>query len=234
MLIRRQYHIPNRIFLLITRIEDEKKIGKIFDYLRIPIYYQCRGKGTADSEFLNICGLQGTGRLITISVLSKPLIKEIFSIMSRGLFLERKGRGIAVAIPVTGMQDMVQKILENRDSYKLSKQEGEFCEMVHNKTAYSMIFVAANYGYSEEIIQTARKAGAKGGTVIKGRRQGSESVMRFLGVTSQEEQEFTIIIVPQNQRTEVMVEISRSCGLKTPAHGIVLSIPVEEILGMEE
>ncbi len=30
-----------------------------------------------------------------------------------------------------------------------------------------------------------------------------------------------------------MTAISQSCGLKTPAHGMVLSIPVEDALGLE-
>ena len=36
-----------RMFIFITRVEDEKKLEEIFDSMHIPISYQCRGQGTA-------------------------------------------------------------------------------------------------------------------------------------------------------------------------------------------
>lgn len=235
MIVERKYHIEHRILLLITRKEDEKRVHRVLEKMRLPIYYQCQGKGTANSEILSICGLQGTKRLITISVLPYSLIKDTFTIMADNLFLDRKGCGIAVTIPVTGMQEVIRKILEARNGYTISEKErGETVEMSDKETAYSMILVIANYGYSDDIINAARKAGAKGGTVMKGRRRGSESVMQYLGVTMQEEQEFTMIVVPRKQKSDVMVEIGRACGLKTAAHGVILSVPVENILGIEE
>ncbi len=43
-----------------------------------------------------------------------------------------------------------------------------------------------------------------------------------------------MIVVPKDKKTSVMSEISASCGLRTPAHGVVLCIPVEDVLGLEE
>lgn len=43
-----------RLVVFITRMEDEKKLEEVFDALHIPIFYQCRGKGTAPSEMLDI------------------------------------------------------------------------------------------------------------------------------------------------------------------------------------
>ena len=163
------------------------------------------------------------------------MIDAVFSSLTKHLLLERKGGGIAVTIPVTGIQDVIYKILAERSGCEISgEKEREVVKMNAKETAYSMILVAANYGYSDEIIDAARRAGAKGGTIVKGRRRGSESVMQFLGVTMQEEQEFTIMVVPREKKTDVMVEISRTCGLKTSAHGVVLAVPVEDIVGIEK
>lgn len=90
-----------------------------------------------------------------------------------------------------------------------------------------------SYGYSEEVIEAAHKAGAKGGTVMKGRRKNSAHVSQYMGISLQDEQEFTMVIVPREKKAEIMNAISQSCGLKTPAHGMVLSIPVEDALGLE-
>ena len=50
-----------RIVVAITRPEDEKNLEEIFAEQHVPIFYQCRGKGTAPSEMLDIFGLSGTG-----------------------------------------------------------------------------------------------------------------------------------------------------------------------------
>lgn len=38
----------------------------------------------------------------------------------------------------------------------------------------------------------------------------------------------------QREKSAVMAAISHACGLKTPAHGLVMSLPVDETLGLEE
>ena len=42
------------------------------------------------------------------------------------------------------------------------------------------------------------------------------------------------MVVPKEKKAEIMAAISRVCGLKTPAHGIVISIPVDEVMGIEQ
>lgn len=98
---------------------------------------------------------------------------------------------------------------------------------------YTVIWVSVASGYSDEVIDAAREAGARGGTVIKGRRRNSEHVSQFLGISMQEEQEFVMIVIPREKKSAVMTAISQSCGLKSAAHGVVLSLPVEEVVGME-
>ena len=43
-----------RFLVLVTRAEDEKRLEELLDNLRLPLLYQCRGKGTAPSEMLDI------------------------------------------------------------------------------------------------------------------------------------------------------------------------------------
>ena len=66
-----------RMVILITREEDKKKLEELFDSLHLPIFYQCRGKGTAPSEMLDIFGLSGTTRLISVGILPKYMVQEL-------------------------------------------------------------------------------------------------------------------------------------------------------------
>ena len=41
-----------------------------------------------------------------------------------------------------------------------------------------------------------------------------------------------MIVVPEEKKTAVMQAITASCGLNSPAHGVILSIPVDEVMGL--
>ena len=89
-------------------------------------------------------------------------------------------------------------------------------------------------GFSDDVIDAARAAGAKGGTVLKGLRCNSEGVSKQFGVSRQAEQDFVMIVTAKAKKTEVMSAISSSCGLGKEAHGIVLAFPVDDAMGLEE
>ena len=56
---------------------------------------------------------------------------------------------------------------------------------------------------------------------------------RKLGISMQEEEEFVVIVTPREKKAAVMNAISDACGLRTDAHGIILSLPVDEVIGLE-
>ena len=41
------------------------------------------------------------------------------------------------------------------------------------------------------------------------------------------------MVVKKENKSEIMRAISERCGLRTASHGIVLSLPVDEVLGLE-
>lgn len=227
-----------RMFIMITKAEEEKKLKEIFDEIEIPIYYQCRGQGTAPSEIMDIFGLGGTTRIITMGFLPKFAVSKLFLKTGKVFDFARKGGGIAVTIPITGLQSRLLNLLNDDARSEAEKQikeriKGDMAE-IHEKSRYNAIFVAVEEGYSDQVIDTARSAGAKGGTVLRGRRRNSESISQHFGISIQDEQDLLMIIVPRDIKTEVMTAITSSCGLKSPAHGIAVSLPIDEAVGLEE
>ena len=77
-------------------------------------------------------------------------------------------------------------------------------------------------------------AGARGGTVSKARAGTSAHSSQYFGTSLQEEQECVVITVPREKKYEIMSAITTSCGLKTPAHGMVISLPVDDVMGLEQ
>lgn len=100
-------------------------------------------------------------------------------------------------------------------------------------TEYALLLVSVAGGFSDQVIDAACGAGARGGTVIKGRRRSDEQTRQRFGISLQEEQDFVMIVVPREEKTAVMTAINTACGLGTPAHGVVVAMPVETAMGLE-
>ena len=236
MSVRKEKILDKYMIVLITKPEDGRALSRAEKALGLPIAYQLRGQGTANSEILDIVGLEGTQRMLSLLLVGGEKLSQVLELLNRQLRLSRRGHGIAVALRVNGMQETIRKILEDRDMRARDMKVRDMKEgegMTDKDRSYSMILVAADQGYSEDIIEAARHAGARGGTVVRGRRQGGESVMTLLGMSNQEEQEFIMIIVGADRRGAVMEAVASSFGLASPAHGGALSLPVEAAIGLE-
>ena len=96
---------------------------------------------------------------------------------------------------------------------------------------YALIAAVVNLGYSENVMEAARGAGAGGGTVIPGRRTGSEEAIRFWSMNIQEEKEMVFIITEKENKLKIMQAISAKCGLHSEADGLVLSLPIDTVIG---
>ena len=98
---------------------------------------------------------------------------------------------------------------------------------------YALLWVSVKAGHGDEAVDAARKAGARGGTVLKGSRCSTEEASSFLGVSIREEQDLVMIVLPAETKPAVMSALAAACGLNTPAHGVVVSMPVDEVMGLE-
>lgn len=227
-----------RMLVTVTNLEDGAKLERLFEGSGVPILYQCRGKGTASSEMMDIFGLSGTSRLITVAFLPKQKVGELFNAMENRLAFHQRGSGIAVSIPVTGLQNHILTLLKDEVRSEVEKRMEERMredmQETKNSMEYVVLWVSVSTGYSDDVVDAARSAGARGGTILKGRRRNSDHVSQYLSTPKQEEQEYVMIVTPKSKKREIMAAISQACGLSTPAHGVVLSLPVDDAIGLEQ
>ena len=97
---------------------------------------------------------------------------------------------------------------------------------------YSLITATVNQGFSEDVMNAAREAGAKGGTYFHTSGMANKDTESLWGADFQEERETILIISHNESKLQIMQAISHSCGINTPAQGIVLSIPIDNIMGL--
>lgn len=102
-----------------------------------------------------------------------------------------------------------------------------------NEKEQSLIIAIVNKGNTDLVMEAARKAGARGGTIVVARGTGNEEIAKFYGIALQPEKEMVLIVVPLKIKDDVMNKIYEESGITTPGQGIVFSLPIIEALGLE-
>ncbi len=212
-----------RLAVTITNTGNEKKLKEVFEQSGMAISFTCHGQGTAPSAIMDLFGLSGREKLITAGFIDKSGTATLFKNLEEKLSFSQKGHGIAFTLSPISMQSQIMAILHQTQGDENQMKE---------QTPYVAILTAVAGGFSEEVVEAARSAGARGGTIMKGMRDGTHEISETLGVPLMEEQDFVLILVPREKKADVMNAITAKCGINTEAHGVVSAFALDEVFGL--
>ncbi len=99
---------------------------------------------------------------------------------------------------------------------------------------YELIFCIINAGFADTVMFAARKAGARGGTVLKGRGIAGREAQEKYKIAIQPEKEVVMLLVPKEIKDDVLRYIYDFAGLNTESQGIAFSMPVEKTVGLKD
>ncbi len=97
---------------------------------------------------------------------------------------------------------------------------------------YSLIVTIVNRGFADEVMDAARDAGARGGTIIYGHGAGLHETETFFGVSIRPEKEVVLILSDNDVRPNIMQAIVKKVGMTTEGAGISFSLPVNNVAGI--
>ncbi|MDE7297781.1 MAG: hypothetical protein K2N94_02985 [Lachnospiraceae bacterium] len=232
-------HFSFRILILITNPKLAKKATKLFGDGAVPMHYNLNALGTAPNEMMDILGLGSIDKNLLVSILPKHFADEMLRKLRKALKIGVPDSGIAFTMPITGANNHIVRMLKQLAGDKeTAAEKGEAAERKEETTMaefkHVMIASIVNQGYSEEVMNAARSAGAGGGSVLHSRRVGSEKAMDFWGLSVQEEKEIILILAKAENKLAIMQAISDACGLRSDAKGIVVSLPIDAVIGLNE
>ena len=92
-----------------------------------------------------------------------------------------------------------------------------------------LILAICNSGNADDVMSTAKEAGARGGTIIHARGSAQKDAEHFLGITIQPEKDVIMIIVDDNSKAPIMQAISKNHGIGTKSHTVTISLPVDDL-----
>lgn len=199
-------------------IEMVKKYGLFLNY-------QCVGEGTASSEMMDILGLGSHDKDIMISFGTLKALDKLCGEFGKMVGTHLGYGGISMVISPSSFSKITAEIIK-RNSTNIVKGDGN---NMHSEFDYSLILISVNRGFTDGVMQTAKMAGATGGTIIKARLAEAQELEAYAGTALNEEKEIVTILAPSSIRNQILESVNAEFGLKSEAQGTVLSIPVNKV-----
>ncbi len=224
-------NIPFRVLMLITTPKNADRAAEMLQEEKVPLHYRVNAIGTASNEMLDILGLGTPDRSLLVSMMLKPAAHRIMSRVLHELQFILPGNGIAFTLPMTGANNHILKMIKESGSDNSQLQDRKD-ELIMTDIKRVMIAAVVNHGFSEEVMNAARDAGAGGGTVVHGRSGGNETAMIHWGMSIQEEREIVLIVADVDKKLKIMQAISDKCGMHSDAKGVVMSMPIDAVIGL--
>lgn len=224
-----------RVLLLIATPKLTDKAAKLFQKEDAPLLYRLHAVGTASSEMMDILGLGTIDKGVLVSLLPKEkaggMLRQLHSTLRLGL----PGSGIAFTMPLSGANALLFRMLDPLAGGEepLPAERKEATKMEERK--HMLIAAIVNQGYSEKVMDAAKAAGARGGSVLHSRHMvdvDSEDAVRFWGLNIQEEKEIILILASSENKLNIMKAIGESCGMRTESQGLVVSLPIDSAIGL--
>lgn len=220
-----------KLVFIIVDWEKANIVSNVLTDEKVRFHFTSKGTGTAASEIMDLLGVDSPDKAVIICLEQEVgvpvLLKEIRKKLRAG-----PGVGIAFSSPLSAINDPImlffkQSILKNE---KIPAQ-GEGVNMA-NQYSHDLILCIVNHGNSDEVMDTARSAGARGGTVINARGTAHEGTVKFFGISIQDEKEVILILTEKENKTAIMSAVCDKHGLNSKTQGIVFSMPVDSVMGL--
>jgi len=199
-----------------------KPIAKHFEAGKIPVCLQCMGSGTASSELLDVLGFGTSERDVVIGLAQDGCVEQMLRRYDQELRGKIDAHGILFDLTLTGLNGRIATVL-----FHAGQNSGGNGGDTMQQTENSLILVTVNQGHTDAVMDTAREAGATGGTIIRARWAGAQEDEQLMGISIQAEKEIIAIVASTENRNTIMETINKKHGLNTQAGAMLCSLGID-------
>lgn len=222
---------PMQLFVSIVERGMGIQIMKYYRAYGLYHHMQVSGHGTAASHLLDTFGFGTAERDVILTYGTRDTIRQLIHHLRDEDRPKLDIQGIAFSLNMSGMSSILAVCLSQLE--EKTRERGNQTMPQNHHDDHSLILVTVNQGYTEDVMNTARAAGARGGTVVRARWAGADEVQKIAGITLQAEKEVLAIMTQNHLRNGIMEEIDRVHGLHTPTQAMVISLPVDGVARLD-
>ena len=216
------------VYLFITIIKKsdaEEFINFYLEHDAAPIYSSiCQG--SANFKMLDLLGLEKSEKVMMQSLVPHNQLASLKYDLTHSMSIDLPDRGIALAVPLSSIASrrVLDHILKDENEENIQSETSE------RSIEMELVVSICAKGHSDEIMNAAREAGARGGTIVKAKGTAATGTDKFFGMSISDEKEITYIVTNKEQKSTIMKAIA-GYTYADGAHPIVFSLPVTETAG---
>lgn len=209
----------------VTERKRAQTLVELCRELELPMVVTNMASGTATSEQLSLYNLQSSAKAVVSTITGADGMKRLMRLAKQKLYIDIPGNGIIMAVPIKSVGgERALKALTGGKTAEGGKPEMQF--------EHELIVVILNEGYSDMVMDAARSAGARGGTVLHAKGTGTSGAPKFFGVSLAEEKDMIYIVATAKEKAAIMRTISRDAGADTKAGAVCFSLPISQVEGL--
>lgn len=217
----------NRVIMLFSIVSRGK--GKNYmDMLTskgISIHMQMTAHGTAPSEMMEVFGLGNTDKDVVISYATERIYRSYVEELSRNVGASSGYGGLMMCFRLSAINRLTAEIVIRSTP---DSEENGGSKRMPSTHKQQLILVTVNQGFTAQVMHTAKKAGATGGTILRARLASADKLEQFGDIAAQEEKEIIAILAPAGAASRIMEEVNKEHGFHTEACGMITALPVDK------
>ena len=218
-----------RIRLLVTILDRGRgdRAAELFASYGLPLHYAVPGRGTANSELLDYLGLGETEKDVLLTLAPGYTISALLPEAVERLGLAAPGRGILFTLPMSAVSRTVADYVSTQAHSIGPEREQSMDEQRKDH----LIVAVVDGGGTDQVMAAAKEAGARGGTILHGRRVG-EGEEKGAESAVHPEKDVIFILTSRSSLPSILEAVDRAAGISTQHRGVLFSLPVEEVRGL--
>lgn len=225
------------LYILVTIVNDGQApaIIKICENKGASFSFTCRGKGTANSDFYEVFSFTQSDKQLIFTPIRCDMYPDIKAALTERFEISDGAKGVAALLPVSSIIGKnAYRLLSDERVNLNAKGAKEIMDKTDMEKNFELIVAIVNDSYTDLVMDAAKAAGARGGTIFNARGTGNKDIESFYGIVITPEKQVVLILVPKDIRDNVVSAIYKNAGLQSKGQGIVFTLPTTDVLGVME
>lgn len=181
------------------------------------------GKGTVNNSLLNFLSLYDERKEIVLLGTDNHTADHALVELNKEFQFEKPNHGIVFTTSAC-------EIIGSRCYKSEENEEGRGV----NKLMYQNIITIVNRGKAEEVIEAAKAAGSKAGTIINARGSGVNETSKLFNMDIEPEKEIVIILSKEDITEAIVTSIREKLEIDKPGNGIIFIQNINKAYGVYE
>ena len=193
--------------------------------------------GTAPNAIMQLLGLGAGGKEIYWTVAGEDVEERVRAVLEAAA-KERKGAfGVLFDLPVRvfarfGIDELPAALSQASGTADSSGTQDTTQQTMQDNQETELVAFVVNKGFADDAMAAARRAGAKGGTVVKARGTAKPGDETFFGVPLVPEKEMLVVVAPKAVTSAVFEAVRALPCFSVRGSGIAFTLPVSSFASL--